>query len=147
VDYVAESPVFMQRIKVALLEEEEARTRNEREDADIVFKTPSSESRDPSSLISSISCSALQTANVIPVLAIKNTTREHDRTPAGLAHRRFSDGDRDRPIVSRHSKGHQSDNDAASLTTRISAQGHVRGTFIPSTRSKRIAENLDDHSE
>jgi hypothetical protein len=129
---------------VALLEDEEVRTRNEREDADIVFKMPSFESRDPSALISSISCSALQTASVTPMSAIENTTREHDRTPA---HRHFSEGDRDRPIMGLHPKDHQSDDDAVSLTTRISAQGRVRGTFIPSTRPKRVAEDLESHGE
>jgi hypothetical protein len=90
---------------------------------------------------------APQIANTTPVSAVKDPNRERDPTPV---HRHVPDGDRDKPIRGLHSDARQSDDDAVSLVMRISAQDHVRGISIPSTRSKRTEEtkqNLESFSK
>ncbi|OAX39884.1 hypothetical protein K503DRAFT_769104 [Rhizopogon vinicolor AM-OR11-026] len=101
-----------------------------------------------SSLIMPIPRSVLKSTSVTPVSAMKDPNRERYYTPAHrLSHRRsvsFSDGKRDGPIRGLNPKGHESDDDVVSLATSISEHDPVQGPFIPSARSKRIAEMMQN---
>lgn len=106
------------------------------------------------SLITSIPRPVHKSTSATPVSAMKDPNRERYCTPAHrLGHRRsvsFSDGKRDGPIRGLNPKGHESDDDVVSLATSISEQDPVQGSFIPSARSKRIAEmmqNLESHGK
>lgn len=102
----------------------------------------------PSSLIASMPRPAPKSTSATPVSAMKDPNRERYCTPAHrLGHRRsvsFSDGKRDGPIRGLNPKGHESDDDVVSLATSISEQDPVQGSFIPSARSKRIAEMMQN---
>ncbi|KAG1743241.1 uncharacterized protein EDB91DRAFT_1126475 [Suillus paluster] len=101
-----------------------------------------------SSLITPMPRSALKSTSVTPMSALKDPNRERHRTPAQrLGHRRsvsFSDGKRDGPIRGLNPKGHESDDDVASLGTSASEQDPAQGLFIPSARSRRIAEMMQN---
>lgn len=90
--------------------------------------------------------SALKSASVTPVSAMKGPNRDKNRTPAQrLGHRRsvsFSDGKRDGPIRGLTVKPHESDDD---LGTSVSSfEPTQTSSFPPSARSKRIAEMMQD---
>ncbi|KAG2144182.1 uncharacterized protein EDB93DRAFT_1154211 [Suillus bovinus] len=92
--------------------------------------------------------SALKSTSVTPVSAMKDPSRDRHRTPAQrLGHCRsvsFSDGKRDGPIRGLNTKGHESDDDAGSLATSISEDDPAQGLFIPSARSRRLAEMMQN---
>jgi hypothetical protein len=100
------------------------------------------------SLITSIPRSALKSTSVTPVSAMKNPSRDRHRTPAQRLGRRrsvsFSDGKRDGPIRGLNPKGHESDDDVGSPATSISDHDPAQGLFIPSARSRRIAEMMQN---
>jgi hypothetical protein len=100
------------------------------------------------SLISPMPRSALKSASVTPVSAMKNPSRDRYRTPAQRLGRRrsvsFSDGKRDGPIRGLNPKGHESDDDVGSPATSISEHDPAQGLFIPSARSRRIAEMMEN---
>jgi hypothetical protein len=100
------------------------------------------------SLITPMPRSALKSTSVTPVSAMKNPSRDRYRTPAQRLGRRrsvsFSDGKRDGPIRGLNPKGHESDDDVGSPATSISEHDPAQGLFIPSARSRRIAEMMEN---
>lgn len=92
--------------------------------------------------------SALKSTSVTPVSAMKDPSRDRHGTPAQrLGHCRsvsFSDGKRDGPIRGLNPKGHESDDDVGSLATSTSEHDPAQGLFIPSARSRRIAEMMEN---
>ncbi|KAG0704785.1 hypothetical protein DFH29DRAFT_909819 [Suillus ampliporus] len=110
--------------------------------------TPVASRRQSSSLITPMPRSALKSTSITPMSALKDPNRDQYRTPAQrLGHRRsvsFSDGKRDGPIRGLNPKGHDSDDDVASLGTSVSEQDPAQGLFIPSARSRRIAEMMQN---
>lgn len=96
--------------------------------------------------------SAMKSSSITPVSAMKDPNRSKVITPAArLAHRRsvsFSDGKRDGPIrgIGRNvptpdgTEGTE-DEDDSPLASGASKAGSI---FVPSARSKRIAEMLDN---
>jgi hypothetical protein len=100
------------------------------------------------SLVTPMPRSALKSTSVTPVSAMKDPSRDRHRTPAQrLGHRRsvsFSDGKRDGPIRGLNPKGHGSDDDVGSHATSISEHDPAQGLFIPSARSRRIAEMMQN---
>ncbi|KAG2060671.1 hypothetical protein BDR06DRAFT_948028 [Suillus hirtellus] len=92
--------------------------------------------------------SALKSTSVTPVSALKDPSRDRHGTPAQrLGHCRsvsFSDGKRDGPIRGLNPKGHESDDDAGSLATSTSEHDPAQGLFMPSARSRRIAEMMEN---
>ncbi|KAG1822617.1 uncharacterized protein BJ212DRAFT_1329202 [Suillus subaureus] len=100
------------------------------------------------SLIIPMPRSALKSTSVTPVSAMKDPSRDRHRTPAQrLGHRRsvsFSDGKRDGPIRGLNPKGHGSDDDVGSHAISISEHDPAQGLFIPSARSRRIAEMMQN---
>ncbi|KAG2115465.1 hypothetical protein DEU56DRAFT_841154 [Suillus clintonianus] len=100
------------------------------------------------SLITSMPRSALKSMSVTPVSAMKDPNRDRHRTPAQrLGHRRsvsFSDGKREGPIRGLNPKGHESDDDVGSLATSVTEHDPAQGLFIPSARSRRIAELMEN---
>jgi len=101
-----------------------------------------------SSRTASVPRSVLKSASATPISAMKDPNRGRDRTPAHrLSHRRsvsFSDGKRDGPIRGLNPKGHDSDDDVLSLATSVSENDPAQGSFMPSARSKRIAEMMQN---
>ena len=90
--------------------------------------------------------SALKSTSATPVSAMKDPNRDKHRTPAQqMGHRRsvsFSDGKRDGPIRGLTAKPHESDDD---LGTSISSFTPTQSDgYLPSVRSKRIAELMQD---
>ncbi|KAG1763031.1 hypothetical protein EDD22DRAFT_888907 [Suillus occidentalis] len=100
------------------------------------------------SLITPMPRSALKSTSVTPVSAMKNPSRDRYRTPAQRLGRRrsvsFSDGKRDGPIRGLNPKGHESDDDVGSPATSTSEHDPAQGLFIPSARSRRIAEMMEN---
>ncbi|KAG2065040.1 hypothetical protein BDR04DRAFT_1109154 [Suillus decipiens] len=113
-----------------------------------VAVTPVVPQRRSLSLITPMPRSALKSRSVTPVSALKDPSRDRYRTPAQrLGHRRsvsFSDGKRDGPIRGLNPKGHESDDDVGSHATSISEHDPAQGLFIPSARSRRIAEMMQN---
>jgi hypothetical protein len=102
----------------------------------------------PHSKPTSMPRSVLKSGSVTPASAMKDPNRERYRTPAHrLGHRRsvsFSDGKREGPIQGLNPKGHESDDDVVSLATSISEHDPAQGPFVPSARSRRIAEMMQN---
>ncbi|KAG1777184.1 hypothetical protein EV702DRAFT_1179567 [Suillus placidus] len=93
------------------------------------------------SLITPMPRSALKSTSVTPVSAMKDPSRDRHRTPAQRLGRRRS---RDGPIRGLNPKGHESDDDVGSFATSVSEHDPAQGLFIPSARSRRIAEMMQN---
>ncbi|KAG1868985.1 hypothetical protein DFJ58DRAFT_714151 [Suillus subalutaceus] len=93
------------------------------------------------SLITPMPRSALKSTSVTPVSAMKDPSRDRHRTPAQRLGRRRS---RDGPIRGLNPKGHGSDDDVGSHATSVSEDDPAQGLFIPSARSRRIAEMMQN---
>ena len=92
--------------------------------------------------------SALKSASVTPISAMKDPNREKYRTPAQrMGHRRsvsFSDGQRDGPIRGLTAKPHESDDDLGTSVSSFEPTPTQSSSYPPSARSKRIAEMMHD---
>lgn len=92
--------------------------------------------------------SALKSASVTPISAMKDPNREKYRTPAQrMGHRRsvsFSDGQRDGPIRGLTAKPHESDDDLGTSASSFEPTPTQSLSYPPSARSKRIAEMMHD---
>lgn len=89
--------------------------------------------------------SALKSASVTPVSALKDNVRDKYETPANKGHRRsvsFSDGKRDGQIRGLTRKPIDSDA-SGELEHEGDEQFGAALSFIPSARSKRIADMMD----
>jgi hypothetical protein len=92
--------------------------------------------------------SALKSASVTPISAMKDPNRDKYRTPAQrLGHRRsvsFSDGQRDGPIRGLTAKPHESDDDVGTSVSSFERTPTQSASYPPSARSKRIADMMHD---
>ena len=90
--------------------------------------------------------SALKSASVTPISAMKDPNRDKYRTPAQRkGHRRsvsFSDGQRDGPIRGLTAKPHESDDDVGTSLSSFQPTPTQSSSYPPSARSKRIAEMM-----